>query len=253
MTSWWAELYDDLLADVLLVRADDADTTRTVAYLTEQLRLTPGCRVFDQCCGIGSLSVPLAQAGFEVVGVDQAAAYIERGRGDACRAGVSVELHTGDAFDFVARPACRGVLNWWTSFGYALDDATNARMLARAFESLEPGGRLALDYMNVPGVLRAFAPRVVTTRDTSRGRVTLVRESRLDTARGTLHKLWQYTLPDGRVVEHSSTVRLYLPHGVADLLRGVGFENVEIHGDVDASPLELDSRRCILLATRPRS
>lgn len=252
MSSWWEALYDHLLADVLLVRDDPADTDRTLRYLTEQLRLTPGCRVFDQCCGIASLAIPLARAGHQVVGVDQAGIYIERGRADAARAGVAVELHTGDAFEFVPSAPVRGVFNWWTSFGYALDDAQNARMLARAFEALEPGGRFALDVMNLPGVLRAFAPTVVTERDTPAGRVRLVRESRLDLALGAMHKRWTYHLPDGRTVEHDSTVRLHLPHTIAELMRGVGFTDLVLHGELDGSPLTLDSRRCILIATRPR-
>ncbi len=250
MSAWWASLYDDLLADVLLVRGDDGDTARTLRYLTAQLHLTPGCRVFDQCCGIASLAIPLARAGHAVVGVDQAARYIERGRADAAAAGAAVELHVGDAFEFVPRSPVRAAFNWWTSFGYALDDAQNARMLARAFEALEPGGRFALDVMNLPGVLRAFAPTVVTERETAGGRIKLVRDSRLDLAAGALHKRWTYHLPDGRTVEHDSTVRLHLPHTVAELLRGVGFAEVVLHGDTDGSPLALDSRRCILVASK---
>lgn len=251
MNAWWTELYDDLLAEVLLVRDDPADTARTLAYLTTQLRLTPGCRVLDQCCGIGSLALPLAQAGYRVVGVDQAASYIERARAEAAGAGLTVELHAADAFEFVARPPCRAALNWWTSFGYATDDETNLQMLLRAIESLEPGGRLALDVMNVPGVLRTFAPTVTLRRQTAHGEVELVRESELDLARGVLRKLWRYTLPDGRRVEHESTVRLYLPHSLAELVRRAGFVDVVLHGELDASPLGLDSRRCIVTATRP--
>lgn len=250
MTTWWAELYDDLLAEVLLVREDPAETARTLAYLTAQLRLTPGCRVLDQCCGIGSLAIPLAQAGYQVVGVDQADGYIGRARAEA-RAGLAVELYAADAFEFVARPPCRAVLNWWTSFGYAADDETNLQMLLRAFESLEPGGRLALDVMNLPGVLRSFAPTVTRRRPTAHGEVELIRESELDLARGVLRKLWRYTLPDGRRVEHVSMVRLYLPHSLAELACRAGFVDVVLHGELDASPLGLDSRRCILVATRP--
>jgi SAM-dependent methyltransferase len=251
VTTWWAELYDDLLAEVLLVRGDPADTARTLSYLISQLRLEPGSRVLDQCCGIGSLALPLAQAGYQVVGVDQAKGYVARARGEASRAGLSVELHAADAFEFVARPPCRAVLNWWTSFGYATDDETNLQMLLRAFESLEPGGRLALDVMNLPGVLRNFAPTVTLRRQTAHGEVELARESELDLARGELRKLWRYTLPDGRRVEHVSTVRLYMPHSLAELVRRAGFVDVVLHGELDASPLGLDSRRCILVATRP--
>ena len=59
--AWWQALYDELLAEVLLVRSEDAEQEATLAYLTEALDLAPGRRVFDQCCGIGSLALPLAR------------------------------------------------------------------------------------------------------------------------------------------------------------------------------------------------
>ena len=52
-TNWWADLYDDQLADVLL--ADTCDVDDTVTFLVQQLRLERGSRVFDQCCGTGRL------------------------------------------------------------------------------------------------------------------------------------------------------------------------------------------------------
>lgn len=246
--SWWEGLYDELLADVLLEREDDA---REVGFLMAHLDLEAGARVFDQCCGVGSLAIPLAARGCDVVGVDQAAAYVERGRARAREAGLEVALHAGDARAFVTDPPCDAAFNWWTSFGYSADDADNARMLERAFESLRPGGRFALDTMNLPGVLRGFQPGVVTRRDTPRGEVTLVRETRLDLGAGMMRKTWTYFLPDGERVRHESAVRLLMPHTIAELLREAGFEEVTLLGSTDGEPLGVDSPRCIALARRP--
>lgn len=249
MATWWAELYDDLLAEVLLERPESAATERTVDFLVAWLGLAPGDRVFDQCCGIGSLAVPLAARGYEVYGVDQAGGYVATARarvGDA-----SAHFEVGDAFEYVPPAPVQGAFNWWTSFGYAPDDGTNQRMLQRAFEALVPGGRFALDYMNVPGVLTRFAPRVELERETSRGPVTLVRHSELDLLAGVMNKRWVYTLPDGDTVEHHSAVRLYAPDRVAALLMQAGFRQIEAVGDVDGQPLGLDSPRAIFVAQRP--
>jgi SAM-dependent methyltransferase len=248
---WWRELYDDLLADVLLERASQAEVERTLAFLADALSVAPGARLFDQCCGIGSLAVPLAARGYDVVGVDLAPRYIARAQAAAAAAGVTGAWHAADAFAFVPAPVCDGAFNWWTSFGYARGDADNARMLARAFEALAPGGRFALDFMNVPGVLRGFRPRVVTERDTPRGRVTLTRTSRYDAATGLLHKKWHYRLATGQEIAHPSTVRAYTPPELVRLLGAAGFAQVRLVGDVDGSPLTLASPRCIAVATRP--
>jgi SAM-dependent methyltransferase len=243
VTAWWHALYDDLLADMLLERADRRETERTLDFLAGVLDLEPGARVFDQCCGIGSLAIPLARRGYRVVGCDLAAGYIERARRDAP---ASLELHAADAFEFVPAP-CDGAFNWWTSFGYADEDAQNIRMLARAFEALKAGGRFALDFMNVPGVLHRFREEVVTRR----GEVELVRRSAVDPAAMVMDKTWTYALPNGERVVHTSRVRLYTPRELGDLLARAGFVDVRFHGDIDRSPLALESPRCIAVARKP--
>ncbi|MCA9616611.1 MAG: hypothetical protein KC586_27825, partial [Myxococcales bacterium] len=74
---WWEALYDEHLATVLLER--DEEPTETLDFLERTLRLRKGDRVFDQCCGIGSLAVPLAERGFSVVGCDLGEGYAARG------------------------------------------------------------------------------------------------------------------------------------------------------------------------------
>ena len=241
---WWGELYDEHLATVLLER--DEEPSETIDFLVATLQLSPGDRVFDQCCGIGSLAVPLASRGYDVVGCDLVEGYVARGREDAKRAGVDVELHPADAFEFVPSAPCVGAFNWWTGFGYARDDTQNLRMLARAFESLLPRGRFVLDTMNVPGVIRGFQPEVILER---RG-IRLVRRSVLDVDAGLLHKRWSYELPDGRTVERESTVRLHTPWELRAMLRAAGFADVDLLGGIDGSSLSVESPRCIAVATK---
>lgn len=252
--SWWQELYDDLLATALLERHDAAELEATLAWILAQLEVPPGARLFDQCCGIGSLTRPLAARGYDLVAVDQAASYIERARAETAKAGLGIDYHAADARSFVPTASCDGVFNWWTSFGYGRDDADNARMLAAGFAALRPGGVYLLDTMNAAGILRGFRPQVVTRRPTPDGELVLVRESSLDLVAGAIDKLWTYFLPDGRRVSHRSRVRLYLPHELDRLLREVGFVDVELFGSIHGDPpepLSLDTPRCICRARRP--
>ncbi len=247
---WVGALYDDWLAEQLLVR-DDAELEGTLAFLEEKLRLAPGRRVLDQCCGIGTLMLPLAARGLVVVGVDQAEGYVERARTEATRRGLRVEVHAADAGAFVPAAPVDAAFNWWTSFGYGVTDEENRRMLARVFAALVPGGRFALDTMNVPGVLRHFQRDVVLRRHTSRGEVVLLRETTLDLRAGRMNKHWSYFLGGERRVEHDSSVRMYMPEAIVALLEGVGFAGVELYGSVAGEELGIDSGRLIAVATRP--
>lgn len=248
-STWWGALYDDLLEDMLLERESEEETERTLDFIIRHLGVAPGARVFDQCCGNGSLALPLAMRGYEVHGVDQAGVYISRANTIARESGASATFVTADAFDYVPE-ACAGAFNWWTSFGYADDDQTNLRMLKRAFESLAPGGVFLLDTMNVPAIFRHFQRDVVTERQTRRGKVTLHRKSRFDLPAGRILKTWTYHVPKQPPTSRETSVRLYLPSTLKEMLHAVGFDKVELTGDLDDSPLHMDHLRCICVATK---
>jgi hypothetical protein len=124
-------------------------------------------------------------------------------------------------------------------------------MLRRAFDAHRAGGRFALDYHNVPRVLRHFREHMVHRHSTPAGEILLLRESALRLDRGTLEQRWTFVLPDGRRREGHGTVRLYLPHALADMLRECGFTDVTFHGGVGGEPLGPESPRCVCLARKP--
>ncbi len=233
--SWWAALYDDWLADQLLVR-EVGEVEATARFLCERLRLRAGSRVLDQCCGIGSVAMPLAARGIRVVGVDQAEPYIARATREARERHLEATFVAADACQFVPPERVDAAFSWWTSFGYFDDDDANLTMLARAFDALVPGGAFALDTMNVPGVFRGFQRDVVHRRETPRGDVVLLRESTIDLASGRMLKRWTYFVDGRREVEHESSVRLYLPDAVVGMLRRAGFVDVELVGSLRGSP-----------------
>ncbi len=247
---WWEALYDDTVADILLERRDRAELDATLDFLARELRIGRGSTVFDQCCGIGSLSIPLASRGANVTGIDLAASYIRRAQASAQAAGTVCRFERADAFEFATATPCDAAFNWWTSFGYSHDDARNRSMLERAHDSLKPGGRFALDYLNVAMVLKDFKPCLVLRPKDGTGETILLRECELDLAAGMMNQIWTTIQPGGRRVERRSTVRLYLPHVLAGMLEACGFSDIELYGGVLNEPLRVDSPRCICVATK---
>jgi SAM-dependent methyltransferase len=248
---WWRSLYDDLVAELFLVRRDPHELEEVVAFLATRLALHAGSLVFDQCCGIGSLSLPLARRGVRVFGVDQCPDYVDRANRDAAGLSVSCRFEAGDAFEYVPPEPCDAVFNWGTGFGNDAEDARNLSMLRRAFDGLKPGGRFLLDYQNVPRVLRDFQHALTHRLKIDSGEVLVVRESTVDLGAGALRQRWTFVMPDGRQWERHSLIHLYLPHELAALLNRSGFVDVEFSGGVHGEPLDLDSPRCILAARRP--
>ena len=245
-SDWVGSFYDELLADLLLRRDPDAGE---ITFLRRELGLFDGARVLDQGCGIGSLAVPLGLQGVHVVGVDQCAGYVAEARAASGGRGT---FHVADARVFRPDAPVDAAFSWWTSWGHTPDDAGNLAMLCRVHEALQPSGTFALDTMNVSGVLRGFQAETVLERHVPRlgGTVRLHRASTVDTATGTLQKLWTYHLPDGQVVRHRSAMRLYMPWQVAAMLRDAGFATVRLLGSPEGEDLVLDSPRLIAVARR---
>ena len=247
-SNWWSTFYDENLALMLLQNTDAERDRETVDFLVDELAVQPGSLVFDQCCGEGRLSLPLARRGFRVFGLDQAAIYIDTAK-RAKQTGAT--FVTGDAFADTPPELCDAGFNWWTSFGYAATDGQNVEMLRRAFESLKPGARFALDFLNVPNIIRDFSPSVVTRADSADGEVILLRGSELDLTAGLLLKSWTYFLPNGERVEHASKVRLYMPDQLRAFFEGVGFIDVTLYGSIDRSQVTHRSPRCVVVGRKP--
>jgi SAM-dependent methyltransferase len=247
--NWWESFFDDCFADLVLEDAGSPPVRAAVDFLVDRLGLGPGSRVFDQCCGTGRLSLPLARRGVRVVGVDLMDSYVRRARAKA--EGLPCEFHAGDAFTFVPAGPCDGAFNWFTSFGYTPDDGKNRRMMERAFEALRPGGRFALDYVNLAWTMRHFQACLLGRHPTGAGEFLVVRETSIDWARGMFEQRWTYLAPEGRRAERRGETKMYLPHELGGMLRACGFVGLEFHGSTAGEPLGLDSPRCILVARKP--
>ncbi len=124
-------------------------------------------------------------------------------------------------------------------------------MLQRAFEALRPGGVFALDVPNVPGVVRDFQRCMVRHGNSAGQRVTVVRESVVNLACGTLEQTWTWLVANREPITRRSTLRLYLPHQIGEMLKSIGFEQIRFWGGTDRSPLDLDSPRLVIAAERP--
>jgi SAM-dependent methyltransferase len=251
---WWADFFDDTYADIGLTSASEQAEQRleaAVAFIARVLELEPGDLVFDQCCGIGRLSLPLAAAGFRVIGVDQAATYTQRAQALADEAGLQCRFVAGDAFELVAPEPCAGAFNWFTSFGYHADDAVNRRMLDRAFESLVPGGRFALEYMSVPRILRDFRACHLDRVQSGGRELWLIQEPRFDFAAGMIRCDWTFMRPDESHEVRRVENRAYMPAEILSLLGAAGFEDLSLYGSIEGEPFDLESPRCIAVGRKP--
>lgn len=252
-TVWCQHFFSDIFAAAHLVRQDAAALATTTAFLRHVLRLERGMHVFDQCCGVGDVSLALAAQGFRVTGVDLMTSYIKTAAARAGDRALDCRFVAGDAGTFVPQVPCDAAINWWTSFGYSASDDENIQMLYRACDALKPGGVFALDYMNAPVRLAAFAGRTVVEDvyilpDGSRSRW----ESRLMAGGTLLQKTWHYTdLAGNTQIFEGQGAKLYTADALQKLLQRAGFGHVRFYGSDAGDAYTINSPRCIAVAEKP--
>ena len=179
---WWERFFDEDFAALWLHDDDPAEQRRRTEGLLRVLELGAGQWLFDQCCGVGRVAVPLVARGVNLLAVDSAAAYVDRARArcealpPATRGSFHIAL--GDAFTYAPTRLCDAAINWYTSFGYVHDDTRNLRMLRAAYGALQPLGRFALDYPDMERVRAEFRPLTERRRETADGTFVALREAR---------------------------------------------------------------------------
>ncbi len=246
---WWNTFFDDDYAAFGIAAEPEADAT-LARSLIGLMGLSNGDAVFDQCCGIGRLSFPFAEAGLRVVGVDITPGYIEHARREAEARNLACEFHCADAHDFAVADPCNGAFNWFTSFGYHDDDARNICMFQRAADSLKTGGTYLVEYQNFARIWRAFQRVFIVRRQREDGELIVLQEHMPNFETGMMQSEWTFIHPDGRRVVHRPENRMYMPHEIVNMLKQCGFGEFQLLGSHEGEVFTRESFRLIVLAKK---
>lgn len=239
MTEWFEQWFGEEY-HALYPHRDEEEARRAVALVQKTAPWPAGAAVLDLACGAGRHTAELERLGARVVGFDLSPSMLRR-----ARARVQGPLVRGDMRSLPFRPGTFVLaVNLFTSFGYFRDDAEHRLVVRQVYESLRPGGRFVLDYLNADHVRRTLqrdaeeveAPTDVRVRRRfSKEGKYVVKEIEL----GAENRSFQ------------ERVRLFSPTELRGLLEEAGFRVDAVFGDYEGGPLDGRATRTILVATRP--
>lgn len=243
---WWADYFD---AHYLLEYEPLFDLERDrreVSRLVELLGLPAGSRMLDVPCGQGRHAHLLAEAGFDVDGLDYSRELLAVAR----RRGTSTRLRytRGDMRRLPTRWTGRfaAVLNLFTSFGFFLEPADDKRALAEFARVLEPGGLLVWHGGDRDGVMARFLGRDWwRTQDG-----TLVAQERnFDSLSGQLvvRSEWAGPASSG---SREHRIRLYTPTRLAELCADVGLIVEQAFDGFSSRPVGRRSSEMLIVARK---
>ena len=236
-TTWWQSFFEGMAVTLWLEALPAKHSQQEADRLTRLLAATPGAEILDVPCGAGRLSLPLAERGYRLTGVDWSSEFLGHARSrDAVQ---QVAWEQRDMRDLPWPRRFDGAFCVGNSFGY-LDDEGNAAFLRAVWTALKPDGRFVLETpMILENLLKHLQPRPWWKV----GDMYLLVENQYDPARARLDI--QYTfVSNGRIEVRRGSHRAYTYRELMGLLEASGFA-VEL-----AEPWTSDAQLVSFIATK---
>lgn len=244
----WADYYDITQRGV----------TGDIPFYLDMAKESGG-EVLDLACGTGRITIPMAQAGIQVTGLDLSSEMLERAKQKAIEADISnqVTFVQGDMRKFDLQKKFDLVMIPFRSFLHLLYIQDQMKALGCIREHLKPGGKL---------VLNVFVPKIEHLYEESE-KMSLRGMFPLES--GEQVAMWDFTRydhfqqlsevtrtyerlsPEGVVQEKivgRFTLRYIFPAELHHLLRLNGFKVVQRYGSFDKGPFDQKSAELILVA-----
>lgn len=218
------------------------------------LALKQGGAVLDLCCGTGIVTVPLAETGLEVVGVDISEAMLETARAKAADEGNPTFI-LQDALEFRTPQRFGLALMTGNAFQCFLTEDDIQALLAVVFRHLKPGGVFIFDTRLPEGydfTLDDDFKLWSKYKDAAGNPVRfLAKQAAFDAERGVLRYEMQDVFADGTIKPSSETLKFTPLATLLELARAAGFEVVGQYGNWKLEPLQVGAAGVVLELKKP--
>jgi SAM-dependent methyltransferase len=238
-----AETWDAFFSEFYLraYAADERDAEAGAqALAAARLSGCPdGGELLDVPCGFGRHSIPLADAGYRVTGVDRSQSLLD----EAGRRGAKPKLIRADYRELPFADAIfDAALNLFSSLGY-LGDEEDTRALAEIHRVLRPGGRLVIETMHRDRLVAHWFEK--DWQLLGEGRL-LLEQRTFDPASGIAQSTQTLIEGSGERESRTWSLRVYTATELRAMLGRAGFADARCLGDLDGGPFGTDTRLVIV-------
>jgi SAM-dependent methyltransferase len=232
----------ELFGSVLFSQQRQRSAIAEVEKIEKLLGIGEQARILDICCGNGRHSLELSQRGFEVIGVDRTAAYIQTARSKAEKRGLDVEFVIGDVREYCVPNSFDIVLNLFGSFGYFEDPEDDRRVVENVYASLRPGGRFLIETQGKEILARDFREKDwVEECD-----LLILSEKKVSQNWGRIETRW-IVIRGRERVEHRVSVRSYSAVELSSLLARCDFCQVRVYGSLEGTEYDQSAQRLVVV------
>jgi SAM-dependent methyltransferase len=242
----WDRVFDELYLRTYAVLERGADPEPEALAATRLAGVEPGADVLDCPCGYGRHSIPLARAGFHVVGADRSWALLEEAERRAGEGEWPRWVHADHRELPFPDASFDAALNLFSSLGYRGEHG-DRQTLSEFRRVLRPGGALVVEMLHRDRLASIFQPRGWEPLPDGG---FVIEERRFDQVAGEIATTLALVEAAGGRESATYGMRIYTATELVKLVADAGFEGVECFGGLEREPLTI-ATRLVVLARAP--
>lgn len=244
-STWYEQFFAGAALDLWRL-ANSAETTADeVDFLEDVLALPDGSRLLDVPCGNGRLSIPLAQLGYSVTGVDFCQEFISEARLAELSGPGKLEFVQSDMRRLNFREEFAGAYCMGNSFGY-FDRSGTVEFLGAVAASLKSGAKFVLDSAMVA---ECFLVNGGEREWVQLADLYMLIENHYNCVSSTVETTYTF-LRDGKEEKRQALHWIYTAGELCAMLEQAGFVVHDLFADTDAEPFVLGAERLLLVAQK---
>ena len=232
---------DDLYRDGRHYDRQHEGFIEDIPFYVEMARKYGG-PVLELACGTGRITLPIAEGGISITGLDISEGMLTEARRKADDRGLKVDFVRADCRDFALGTQFGLVLLAFNSIAHLHSLSSIGDCLRCVRDHLKPGGRFIVDIFNprLEILLRDAAERYPVSEyadPDGRGKVVITENNVYDRASQVNRIKWYYRIGDsGEGTVNQLNMRIFFPQELDAVLHYNGFEIETKYGDFDKSP-----------------
>jgi SAM-dependent methyltransferase len=230
------------------------DVVEDISFYLRQARKY-GEPVLELACGTGRITIPLAEQGIKITGLDVSEPMLSQARKKAAEKGVTVEWVQADCRDFKLDKKFRLVFLPFNSITHLHDLESIEACFSRVGRHLARDGRFIIDvFVPAMGILMRDPSKRYPVAEypdpDGKGTVTITESNVYDSAAQMNRIKWYYSIGGGKEFVKENNMRMFFPQELVALLKYNGFVIENKFADYGEAPFSSDSGKQLVICHR---